>query len=381
MLGSTFFLLMRLFWMAVTLYTTSTQVLVPVAGLDPSHAAYVSAVMGVVTVVYTSMGGFKAVVFTDVTQTLVLFGGALITIAAITWYLGGFGWIPTRWDPSWPEPVIGFDFKARTTVVSVLLSMLTWQICTASSDQMAIQRYLSTRDAAAAKRMFATAMGSNAAVYVLLTMLGMAVFAYFKARPEMMSAGQTLATHADQMFPQFVVFGVPEGLTGLIIAGLLAAAMSSLSSGLSSCSSVIAVDFIERLGILPAADSKKARVARVISWAIGLTVVLLSGVVGMVEGNLLMVSFKVVNLLTAPLAGLFFMAMFVRWATPFGTWVGAIVGLVVIVPILYSERLGISFLWAMPFSLIAQMSAGMLASLAPIGTVRPMLSTVDPQAT
>jgi len=98
--------------------------------------------------------------------------------------------------------------------------------------------------------------------------------------------------------------------------------------------------------------------------------------VGIVQGNLLEIAYKVTNLLVAPLFGLFFMALFVRWATSFGTFVGAAFGLVTVVAINYWTEItgetGISFLWAMPLGLLVQAGTGALASLAPIGRRRPM---------
>jgi SSS family solute:Na+ symporter len=384
MLGSSFFLLMRLFWMAVIIYTTATQVLVPVAGLDPAYAPYVSALLGFITVIYTSMGGFKAVVFTDVVQTLILFGGALLTVLAVTAEFGGLGWFPSRWEPSWERPVLFYDANVRVTFFSGVMALAVWHICTAGSDQMAIQRYLATRDVKSARRMFTTALSANMLVGLFLGALGLALFAYFRARPEMMNLGQNLRENSDQLFSQFIVFALPEGISGLVVAGLLAAAMSSLSSGVSSSSSVITVDFIERFGHASAGDRMSARTAQIVSWLIGAAVVALSTGVGVVEGNLLEVTFKVVNLLTAPLFGLFFMAMFVRFATPFGTWVGAVAGVTAIVLVNFWKELtgqaGISFMWGMPLSLAVQIAAGCLASLSPIGAARPMLAADAPTA-
>ena len=84
MLGSSIFLLLRLLWMAVIIYATASTILVPLMGLDASATPYVCAAMGVITVIYTSMGGLKAVVFTDVVQTVILFGGAILAIILIS---------------------------------------------------------------------------------------------------------------------------------------------------------------------------------------------------------------------------------------------------------------------------------------------------------
>ena len=86
------------------------------------------------------------------------------------------------------------------------------------------------------------------------------------------------------------------------------------------------------------------------------------------------VAYKVVNLLTTPLFGLFFMALFVRHATGFGTLVGAFAGLVTVIVMSYwPETTGISFMWAMPVALIVQIGVGMVASLLPIGESKPLI--------
>jgi SSS family solute:Na+ symporter len=76
--------------------------------------------------------------------------------------------------------------------------------------------------------------------------MGFALLAYFQANPQFLPDGQTLQKSADQLFPRYIVFGLPQGITGLVVAGLLAAAMSSLSSGVNSTATVIQVDFVER---------------------------------------------------------------------------------------------------------------------------------------
>jgi SSS family solute:Na+ symporter len=377
MLGSVFFLVMRLFWMAVIVHTTTVEILVPVAGLHPSTAPYLAAAICLITIIYTALGGFKAVVVTDVAQTVILFGGTIAAVVAITAQFGGFQWFPTEWDPRWQRPVFGFDPTVRVTFLGAIMALVSWHVCTAGSDQMAIQRYLATRDVKAARRMFTIALGTNAVVNLFLAGLGLSLYAYFKARPDMLNIGQTVERDADQFFQQFIVTGMPPGVSGLVVAGLLSAAMDSLSSGINSSSSVITVDFIERFRSGTASTS--ARAAQVISWIVGGAVVLLSTLVGLVHGNLLEVTFKVVNLLTAPLFGLFVMALWVRWATPLGTWIGAVAGVVTVVLVNYWRELtgspGIGFIWSMPMSLTVQVVIGCLASLLPIGPrALPLLS-------
>ncbi|MEX2112565.1 MAG: sodium/solute symporter, partial [Pirellulales bacterium] len=324
MLGAVFFLTLRLLWMAVILYATTTIVLVPLLGLDAAAVPYLCAVLGLITVAYTSMGGIRAVVATDVAQTFILLAGAIAALVLISWQLGGVGaWWPRTWAENWDPPTLGYDPTARMSLIGAITSTFFWHVCTAGSDQMAIQRYLSTRDVHAARRMFNISLSANVVISLLLATLGMALLAWFRSFPEMLAAGQSIEGNADQLFPRFIAVGLPAGVSGLIVAGLLAAAMSSLSSGLNSSCAVISVDFLERFGRRDVANSDSVRRTRYVAWCVGVVVVLLSTAVGAVTGNLLEIAYKVTNLLVAPLFGLFFMALFVRWATSFGTMVGA----------------------------------------------------------
>jgi SSS family solute:Na+ symporter len=378
MLGATFFLSLRLLWMAVILYATTSIVLVPLLALDKSAIPYICAALGLITVAYTSMGGIRAVVATDVAQTFILLAGAVAALAIVSWQLGGVGaWWPREWASNWDPPSLGYDPSARMSFFGAMVSTFFWHVCTAGSDQMAIQRYFATRDVHAARRMFNISLYANILISVLLALLGLALLAWFRAYPEMLGSGQTIERHADQLFPRFIAVGLPAGASGLIVAGLLAAAMSSLSSGLNSSSAVITIDFLERFGVLAksSGDAEDVRRSRLVAWSVGFVVVILSTGVGAVSGNLLEIAYKVTNLLVAPLFGLFFMALFVRWATSFGTVVGAVFGVATVVAINYWPEItgeqGTSFLWGMPLGLLVQVVAGALASLLPIGPRRP----------
>jgi SSS family solute:Na+ symporter len=345
------------------------MVLVPLLGMDESATPWICVILGAVTVAYTSMGGLRAVVVTDVLQSVILFGGALLTLGIITYHFGGVsGWWPDQWPVHWPEPRWGYDSDPNArTFTGALIGTLVWYVCTQGSDQMVIQRFLANRNAKTARRTLFSALISSALTTGLLTLVGLAVWSYYRDNMEMLNGSETLLDQADKLFPQFVITAMPPGVSGLVIAGLLAVAMSSLSSGVNSACSVIKVDFIDRLRRSPPGDMKhNVRQAMWISVAVGVVVVLLSTGVGAVQGNLLAVMFKVCNLLTAPLFGLFFMAMFVRGATVLGTHIGAVCGLGTVVAVNFWEEItgtpGINFLWAMPSGLIVQIIVGTLVS-------------------
>ncbi len=361
LLASVYFLLMRLVWMAVIIYMCADKVIVPIMGWPPDTALWVSIVMGIITIIYTSFGGLRGVVLTDVIQTFILFGGSLMAIGIIFFNLGSVSAIlPAQWPEHWQGWVF-FDTKTRVSFLTAFISMFGWHVCTAGSDQMAIQRYLATRDKQAAQRMFLSHVTANILVFILLAILGLSVMAFFQNNPSLIPQGKTLDSAADMLFPHFIVLGLPIGLSGLVLAALFAAAMSSLSSGINSSCLVIIRDFILVFHKKTIEEKKQVVLAKLISIAIGLAVVATSLGIGHIKGNLLEMTYKTINLLTAPLFVPFFMAMFVKIAKPNAVFLGTLFSGLVAALISYSNELfsmTISFLWIIPGSFIA----GVLAS-------------------
>lgn len=354
-LASIIFIFMRLIWMSVIIYMCAQKVIVPIMGWSEDAALWVSIIMGVVTVIYTSMGGLRAVVVTDVVQTFVLLAAAILSIILITKHTGGVsGWFPKKFPDTWLAWTF-FDTKARASFMTAFIAMFSFFICTAGSDQMAVQRYLATRNVKAARTMYLTSLIVNTVVVILLAIFGLALLGYFSANQHLLFGGETIADSADKLLPYFILIGLPKGITGLAIAGLLAAAMSSLSSGINSSCLVISQDFIIRFRKEKISESRQVILAKIISVGIGVAVVLLSLVVGKVKGNLLEMTYKTINLLVAPLFVPFFMALFVRRATEFGTFVGTLASLIIAVLISYSSEIfgrSIPFLWIIPASFV-----------------------------
>ena len=378
-LGSTLFLTLRLMWMAVVIYATAAKVIVPLMGMDQSATPYVCAIIGAVTIAYTSMGGLRAVVLTDVIQSLILFGGIFVTLGLITYHFGGVdGWWPSHWPTNWPSPKWVYDPDPNVrTFAGAFMATILWFVCTQGSDQMTVQRFLAGRDLLSARKTLIWSLLSSAAAALLLTLVGMALLAYFQANPQYLSDGKTAVADADRLYPIYIAYVLPPGFSGLVMSGLLAAAMSSLSSGINSACSVIIVDFVDRFVKKRYSEAYHVRLSMYVSVLVGVVAILLSMCVGVVQGNLLAIAFKVCNLLTAPLFGLMFMAMFVRWATVPGTLIGAVCGMVVVIGISFWKEItgsdGISFFWAMPLGLTVQISAGSLASLLPLGRQRGLV--------
>lgn len=375
-LASGIFLVTRMVWMALIIYITSDKILVPVLGLKPESSFWVSLIVGVVTVVYTFMGGLRAVVLTDVIQTFILFAAAIATVLLITVQMGGFGaWWPTQWSPTWDQqPLFSWDPKVRVTVVGSVVWLTLWWICTAGSDQMAIQRYLATRDAAAARKAFVWTLASNIFVTIVLASLGFALLGFFKAHPEYLKmdgkylqADYTIEKDADKLFPYYIVRFLPAGITGLVISGLLAAAMSSLASGINSACSVITADFIDPIFGRAATEKANVRRNKYISLLVGMAGIALSFLMGRIHGNILEVTTRTNHVFIAPLFGLFVLAMFVPFATPLGAAMGALAGCLVSILFAYWDMItggpALSFQWISLIALVVNLMVGVPVSL------------------
>ena len=368
-LAALLFLIMRLLWMAVIIYICAQKVVIPIMGWPENAALWISIAMGIITVIYTSMGGLRAVIFTDVVQTIILFGAAVLSMILINNKLGGIsGWWPKEWMANW-EGFTFCDMSARVSLVPAFISWFGWYICVCGSDQMAIQRYLATKDVKGARRVFTTCLVADIAIMIFLGILGLGLFAY--ANNGLLTVDGTVVESADKLFPLFIASCLPAGVTGLVIAGLMAAAMSSLSSGINSSSLVLSNDFVERFSKKELTELQRVKLARFFSFAIGVAVVLMSLVVGKVKGNLFELSFKVINSFVAPLFVPFFMAIFVRRSTEWGTFIGTVVSVLVACAISFWPDItgtqGLSFMWIIPCSLAAGVIVSWVLSFVPIG--------------
>lgn len=383
LLGATMFIVLRVIWMSLLVYLAAKAVTVMI-GVDESWIPTIVVLTGFVAVIYTSLGGLRAVVITDLVQAILLLGGALLVIVVVTVELGDFSWFPTSWQAHWDtQPLYSFDPTTRVTFVGTILSVCLWHLCTAAGDQTSIQRFMATGDVNAARRAYAIHLGYGTVVLLVLAAVGLSLMGYFQQNVDQLPKGMELAREADQIFPHFIAFHLPAGVSGLVVAAMFAAAMSSIDSGVNSITAVVTTDFLERFDIQPATDRGRVWAARSLAFGIGAAVVLGSSVMGEVPGNIQAVTTKTNGLLVTPIFGLFFFALFVPFATPTGALMGTACGLVVAVLVAFSGPIfgfvevqsldaqgkeivkqfdPISFQWVSPASLIANLVVGTLVS-------------------
>jgi len=368
--ASIVFILVRFLWMGLLIFLSS-KVIIDIMDWDPKYITTIGYVVGVITIIYCTMGGFRAVVTTDVIQFVLLFLGASLTLVFITLRMGGImEWMPTIWEPHWDKIVLfSLDPRIRITAIGVLAFNLVWWICTTGSDQMAIQRFISTKDTKAARRSFLTTMLASIFSFTVLTFVGFALLRYYQENPNILPEGKNVIDNADYIFPHFIANLLPIGVTGLVIAGLLSAVMSSLSSGINSVTTVITSDISPFFRKHDATEKENITFEKYVSAGVGLLAVFLSSINSSIPGNILELTGKTSNLFVAPLFNLFFMAFFVRFATPLGTIIGTIYGLTSAVLIgfwdIFTGNPGWSFMWIMPFSLVISILFSVVFSLIP----------------
>lgn len=374
--GAAVFLLLRFGWMATILFATSHVVLVPLWGLDPRWTGWLCLALGIITASYSSSGGIRAVVTTDAIQSITMLAGAFVTLGVVTLRMGGLAaWWPTEWPAHWQAPSWGFDPNERVSFGILVLSTTLWYVCTNGSDQMSIQRFLATRDASEARKTLAVSQFTDALVTLLLGLTGIAVLGFYRVHEPQLATSEQLAAAGDQLFPKFIMTHMPAGLSGLVLAAILSAALSSLSSGVNSACAVLDRDFLAASRVNQGTDDANGvRRLKWLTWLVTAGAVAMSLVNLLIEGNLIERCFKLINLLTAPLFVLFFLALFVRWANHVGAWLGLVSSTATAVAIAYAKDMGlpvtISFVWMMPCSLLVGAVVGTLGSLWPVGRSR-----------
>jgi SSS family solute:Na+ symporter len=197
---------------------------------------------------YTAVGGIDTVIWTDVIQTLVLLLGGIVCAATIIFSIpGGLEEIVQTGMASDKFSVGSFDwnFSERTFWTVMLLGVVNW-LAIYGGDQNMVQRYVAARSTHEARK--ATIIYSALALplWAFFFFVGTSLFVYFRIFPD----AQIENMPPDQVLPYFIVETIPTGLAGLIIAAIIAAAMSTLDSSLNAIATVTVVDLLRpRMGI------------------------------------------------------------------------------------------------------------------------------------
>lgn len=324
------------------------------------------ALMGLLTTVYTAIGGFEAVIWTDVTQgLLMMFGCILMIVLAVVALPGGMGeFVATTseygrldwaiWELDWTLPVIWI------AAISIMMTTLGF-----AADQPTVQRVYATpmKDMRRLAAMFALC---SVVIAVLVNVTGLSLFSYFHAFPEQLDVTMT----NDQIVPLYVVQRLPVGIAGLIVAALFAASMSTLSSSMNSVATLVSEDFYRRY-FPNSTDASRLRLMKLSSLGAGLFGTGVSLYMARMNITSMFQTWnEIVALLGGGFVGIYILGMFTTRASSAGAIVGALAS--VAAAILVKGYTDIHWIFYAPAAILSCVVVGYLASIVLPGQPRDL---------
>ncbi|HEX3820799.1 MAG TPA: sodium:solute symporter [Candidatus Sulfotelmatobacter sp.] len=311
------FLLTRAAAEGVRVYAVSIVVSIALGTGEVASIAIITAL----TLIYTFEGGLAAVIWTDVVQTFIYVGGTLVGLVTILHLVpGGWAAISSAAASAGKFQVFDFrpDFWLPYTFWAGLIGGTFLTTASHGTDQLIVQRLLAARGQ---KQSVTALLSSGIAIlfqFGLFLIVGVLLWAYYRVP-------STTFGRADRIYPTFIVTHMPHGISGLLIAAILAAAMSNLSAALNSLSSSAIMDFYAQLR--PQADEqKKMRLSRVATliWALvlfGLAIIALHKV-----GRVVEVGLQIASVAYGALLGAFLLGTLTRRANQTGAMIGMACG-------------------------------------------------------
>jgi len=310
------FILYQIGRMGIVLYLPAIALNV-VTGFDISLCI---GLMGVLSLIYTMMGGIEAVVWTDALQVVVLLSGALLVVVIAMFSIpNGFPGIIKEAiaDNKFNLGSLNFDLK-QSTLWTVLIASCFTNITTYGTDQAMVQRYMTT----ATEKQACKSVWTNALLCIPATLLfflvGTVLYVYYKHFPENLSL---TITDGDAILPWYIYSQLPQGVVGLLISGIFAAAMSTLSSSMNSAATAYVVDIHSK--ITKDKTSKNLGTAKIATLVLGIAGIAFAYMMTTWDIKSLWDEFnKILGIVLGSLGGLFLLGMVTRKANAIGALCG-----------------------------------------------------------
>ncbi len=338
------FVLARLGWLGTVVYAPAMAMSI-VTGI-PLWTCI--CMMGLLATAYTALGGLSAVVWTDAIQFIILIGGAVwVAAALISGVDGGAAeimriagetgrlqiadWKPNLYAMTGPAVAISFFFQLMQDY---------------GTDQVTVQRLMATGSLRKTVKSVAFNAGTDFFIIGLLMFIGLGLFAFFQSTelPEELSP--------DKIMPYYIIHYLPQGISGLLITAVFAAAMSSMDSGINSIATVVISDFTKGV-------ENEVRLARILTAALGLLATGLAFYVSTIDG-ILNAFFSFMGMFSAPVLALFLMGVLTRKGNFKGWLVG--LGASIAVSIWIQKFTAVHALYYFPFSFAVSFITGLIAS-------------------
>jgi SSS family solute:Na+ symporter len=273
-------------------------------------------IIGVITIFYTLLGGMQAVIWTDVVQSIIMIGAlAYCAIALTVQVFGGTEpLIANAWPDKFSPGSLDFDLKTRGLVDRTIWTMIIFAVVenlrNLLTDQNYVQKFASCPTERAAKRSIWIAMGIYIPLTAIFVYIGTCLWAYYSTGTELQEAGIVTAeiTKGDYIFPHYIANQLPPGLRGLMVAAIVAAAMSTISSAFNCAATVSLLDFYKKYLKRDLSDRGSViflRIATFVWGFVGTACALLM----LRVGSVLDVWWKVSGIFGGPIVGLFLLSL------------------------------------------------------------------------
>ncbi len=318
--ASASYILFQIGRMAIVMYLPSLAL----AAVTPISIETCVLLMGTLSILYSALGGLEAVIWTDTMQTFILLGGALFSLSLVISQDDlGFSQFVSSAAAEGKFRVVDLSWDYRSSVLwVVVLGGIGQVLIPYTSDQGVVQRYMSVSTQQKAKQSIWTNAGLSLFATILFFSMGTALYIYYKQHPSQLDP----TYQTDAVFPQFIASQLPAGIAGLVIAGIFAAAQSTVSTSMNSISTSITTDFVRRFQLLKS-ERRYMILARAATVVFGILGTLSALFIASADVKSLWDSFMgILGLLGGAMCGLFILGIFTRKAHGPGAFVGAASG-------------------------------------------------------
>ena len=329
------------------------------------------AIITALTLIYTFEGGMAAVIWTDVVQMTIYIAGTIVGFFTLLHLVPG-GWPAIHAAAASAGKFHLFDFShslfTKYTFWSGLVGGTFITMASHGTDQLLVQRLLAAKSERDAKKALITSGFAVLFLFTLFLLVGVMLYVYYRQFPP-----DVAFASSDRIFPTFIVQHMPAGISGLLIAAILAAAMSNLSAALNSLSASTVVDFYGRLRP-QTSDPQRMSLSRgaTVVWAL---VLFALAIVARRSPRVLETGLSIASVAQGAMLGVFMLGVLTRRANQTGAMIGMVFGFIFNIYLWRWTK--IPFTWYVAFGTVATFLVGYICSLV----ISAISSTRKPEAT
>ncbi len=359
--ASVAFLFTRLLADGVRLFAAAIPMRVILSGFGYDVSFFwIIVALALVTIAYTYAGGIRAVIWVDVLQMTLYIVGGLAALIVIN------GKLPNGFLAAAAEAGKTQLFDFTSSPISAPYAFLTAVVGGAfltmashGADQIIVQRLLTCRSLRDSRKALIGSAFVVGLQFLLFLLVGLALWSYHEGR----SVEQLGLAGADEIFPRFIVEGLPPGLSGLLLAGIMASAMSTLSSSLSALSSSTVTDLYPWLVRRQPNDAEGLRVGRIMTLVWGLVFILFANLFSGTDNPVVELGLAVAGITYGGLLGAFFLGLFVSKARQSDAIIAFALAVATMAYLFVFQRALIGFTWFTAIGVAITMAVGGALSL------------------